>query len=513
MTATQARELTALGLPALMAFGPIRLRLRLAPRDGRLAAQDIELTASSGSVNLRGRGEMRDLATGGGLDLQLTLTAPHRAALLHALAEVGAPAPTPTTGDGPITASARVRSVDDGFELTAIRLASPQVTLTGSAQVDVSRQQPHIEATLRTDFIDVDGITGWPGPGAPPRPGPLFSDAELPLDLLRGWRGRIMLDSRRTRVHGVDLVNHVLALAVAPGEAVLESSAHVAGGEQRLEVVVQPDADPPRFLAELNLRDVALEDAARQRGQAGLIQGGPLTALFSGTTAGRSEKALAASLDGRLHLHLGPGRLSNTVIDDLGGDMLNSLVDLVVPYEDRKGSSELQCAMVVFDIRQGVASTAPAAVLATRKVRMTGRGRIDLGRETIDMTLTTAARKGFTFSPSALAGGATLSGALRDPDVGANVSGVARTTASVLGAIATGGVSLLAQAAIGMAVDDTAACISGNGGDAGSAPAPDGSNTASGARKAAEAAGKTVEGAVREGARGVRKLFDKLLGN
>jgi hypothetical protein len=83
--------------------------------------------------------------------------------------------------------------------------------------------------------------------------------------------------------------------------------------------------------------------------------------------------------------------------------------------------------------------------LETKKMNVTGTGKIDLRNETLEMAVRPRAEKGVNFGASGLAEMVYIGGSLSEPAMSIDLKGVATQAATVTAAFATLGVSLLAQ--------------------------------------------------------------------
>ena len=81
----------------------------------------------------------------------------------------------------------------------------------------------------------------------------------------------------------------------------------------------------------------------------------------------------------------------------------------------------------------------------TGKMHIAGSGEIDLGRETLDITLTPSARQGLGVNVATLVKFIKLGGRLNAPALELDSVGVLQTGLAVGAAVTTGGASLVAE--------------------------------------------------------------------
>jgi uncharacterized protein involved in outer membrane biogenesis len=103
--------------------------------------------------------------------------------------------------------------------------------------------------------------------------------------------------------------------------------------------------------------------------------------------AGNSIRDMAASAGGELAVIMDGGQINSLIIEALGLDLGEVLSVLAAGDEEKeKGMVPVQCFVTRFEVQDGVMMTR-ALVLETSDSTVTGSGTIDLGQETLDITL------------------------------------------------------------------------------------------------------------------------------
>jgi hypothetical protein len=144
---------------------------------------------------------------------------------------------------------------------------------------------------------------------------------------------------------------------------------------------------------------------------------------------GPTPHAIAASLDGSLGLAIAGGTIDNRLLGSVLGKVMNTLnaLDLV----GKGGDTTLRCFGLRMEAEHGVGTIKPLA-LSSSLLTMTGGGSVNLGGETLTVTLAPHARIAGTNVIIPI----NLSGPIRDPAVKVNELGAAeRNAGSVAGAI------------------------------------------------------------------------------
>ena len=144
---------------------------------------------------------------------------------------------------------------------------------------------------------------------------------------------------------------------------------------------------------------------------------------------GDSPHAIAASLDGSLGLAMAGGTIDNRLLGSLLGKLMNTLNALNLV--GKGGDSELRCFGLRMEAKHGIGTIKPMA-LSSSLLTMTGGGTINLGEETLSLTMAPQARIAGT--PVVFPVG--LEGPIRDPTVKVNEIGAAeRNAGAVAGAV------------------------------------------------------------------------------
>jgi hypothetical protein len=114
--------------------------------------------------------------------------------------------------------------------------------------------------------------------------------------------------------------------------------------------------------------------------------------------------------------------------------------------------------VVRLPVREGIATSHRTIAYETSKVNMVMAGTIDFRSEGLDLAVRPSVKEGIGIGASALAELVRVTGTLAEPSVGIDSLGSARAALSVGGAILTGGLSLLGEAAISKATTDPHPC-------------------------------------------------------
>ena len=163
-----------------------------------------------------------------------------------------------------------------------------------------------------------------------------------------------------------------------------------------------------------------------------------IEARFTG--AGSTYRKLATSLNGRIKVVQGEGRVNNSRMDILLSDLFYELFQSVNPFAKTETSTRLNCGVYIINMADATAEI-QAVVIQTDKLTILSAGTIDLSTELLNVGFETRPRKGVGISASMLTNPYTrLGGSLSKPRLELDPT---RASVATGAAVATAGLSFL----------------------------------------------------------------------
>ncbi|EIC20768.1 uncharacterized protein involved in outer membrane biogenesis [Thiorhodovibrio frisius] len=363
----------------------------------------------------------------------------------------------------PFAASARVQGQADQIELLDLKAKSAGSDLAGQVRIAL-RERPQIDATLNAETLD---LIPFLAPDAHPDTNPAdkpggakedvvspiqrnnTSERPLPLDALTRLDGSLKLSAAQVQFGHFSIDNGQLYASLDAGHLVLAGDA----GQDRLSVNldVQPGQTSWQFdlhhQGNLNLDDL-IKSKHRQTTASDLPAA--IDIRLHGT--GASMPALLGTADGHLGLVLGAGRLDRKASGLPLGGVVVSLLDTVNPADFstidlRRDLLSLKCAVLQFDVADGIATSKRGLALQTDNLNVLGGGAIKLETGEIQLSFKTAKRTGVGLSLLGIADRfIDLTGTLKAPRASINRRDLLVESGA---AWATGGLSLVADQILG----------------------------------------------------------------
>jgi uncharacterized protein involved in outer membrane biogenesis len=412
----------------------------------------VALAGTAAGITLSVDGTIADPMAVEGLDLKLSVQADDLDGLAPLAGDL--PALPPLSVKGHLTGGGQ------SFTLADLDLTAGKSKVTGTAGVALGGARPKADLRLQAALLDLDellpegddtaaggdGAAGAGGGAKGGTGGRVIPDTPLPLDGLKAADATFDVAVAKLVLPGGMEVDGLSAKgALANGRLTLAPLA-ARMGDGTLSANATVDASSGKsaaVTARIKADKVVLGTLFEQISRSDLLTGAPTDADIQLTGAGATPAAIAGSLDGSILVTIGDGRVNEAVIDWAGADVLTQLADSLDPDSDPYAT--LTCGVVKMGAKDGVLTWDEQVAFQTSKMNVLSSGVIDLGPETLDIAVHPSPRAGVGISAGKLAELVRLTGTLSHPSVGLDTAGLARNAASVAGALATGGMSLLAE--------------------------------------------------------------------
>ena len=395
--------------------------------------QSVQSSARRGSMHLSLTGTVKDLPTLAGMDLQSRLSGKE-------LAEIGPLFETELPGLGPFDINAKLSGSANTITLNEVSATVDKSDFAGRVKFEF-RKRPKITIGLESSVIDFTALMKSLEQGEQKtvdksqQKDRMFSDDPLPLDFLEKVDADIVLNAEN--IHAKDARFKFGHLTLKLENSDFKIDKFEASHEQtkfsgKLHI---NHGSPTRVNTNFLVQNFDLGRFRREIGLNDQVRGTVDLATHL-NSKGDSVHSLMANLDGAIGAVMGQGYLIK-YLDMLSVDLSSKIFNLWGRPKDVK---QIQCAVVQFDIKSGVA-TSQAFVFNTRAGILEGEGEINLGTEKIDFLLVPTPR-----DPGLLELGTNLrvSGTILDAKVRPDKLSVLKKVARGLSSLVIGPLGLLA---------------------------------------------------------------------
>ena len=375
-----------------------------------------------------------------GKDIEITLSfAVASLSDLNELAETKLPA------IGPIAFSAVMTQSDDVIQIKNIKLKIDQTDLAGNVTLKTGGQRPALSANLNSVFVDLTPFTGEEKQAEQKKQKKtkVFPSDKLPLEALKTVDADIRIKIKRLKIGETVLNNVDLPLKLLNGHLVIAAlKSQLAGGNITLNLDLNASGKTPTLKMNINIKKLELGKLPQMQTEDGAMQGGLTDVSIKITGKGNSVAEIMAGLNGNLLVKVGKGKIPNSKVDLAGADLLMEIFNKLNPMAEKEQYSELECAVINFKIKDGIATTKKGIALQTNKMYIVGDGTINLKTEALDMGIKPHARQGIGIGVGTLASLVKIKGTLAEPKPAADISGAVEAVGSLGSSILGAGKSL-----------------------------------------------------------------------
>lgn len=364
---------------------------------------------------------------------------------------------------GDLTLKAALSDKQDSYSLKNLVLKAGKTDLSGDISVSLAGKTPSINAALKSDFIDVVELSG--GETEQVEAGPetkttkstrLFSDEPLVLEGLKQVDATVTLVAETIHTASLDLKKMQLDVDLKNGHLVLNPlNVSLAGSQLEGILDLNAESDMAVLKTKVQVNGFKLTKIAELKDS---LSGGNTDVFIQATGSGQSVKQLMAGLNGKAVVKVGESQIADGTLDVLGADFLTQLFDLINPFSEEKKGTELACAVVNFNIKDGIATAEKGIAIRTGKMNIVGDGSINLKTEKIDIGITPEARTGIGINMAGLVGLVRVGGTLAGPLALVDKTAVLEAGLSTTAALASGGLTVLAEGVIDGAMAEENPC-------------------------------------------------------
>lgn len=442
---------------------PLHINLRAAYEDHRVHAEGtlgslqalrsdqsfpINVTATVGHVRARLDGTIEQPSRLAGITLDIHAEA-------DSLAELGKLAGRPLPALKPASLAGQLMVEPDSYRVQNLDIHMGDSVVRGSSTLRMIDGHPQLEAELQAQRLD---LLPFQPDKSQQKSSRVFSTEKFDLSGLRAIDVNIGIQADTVLTRTAALEKLSAKIALHQGKlSVTPLSAGVAGGQMNGDITLDASGNIPALNARLELKNILPAELPAIQ-EKNLIREGRTHISFNGHGRGDSPAAIAGNLTGRLLVETGRGQLLSRTADLAGGDLLFSAFQMLNPLAEREATSQLVCGVLNFHIKEGIATADKGIALQTDKVNVLGSGVIDLRTEALDIRVRPRAREGVGIGLGTLSDSVYIRGTLANPTPAADAAGIARTAATVGGAVATGGLSLIARGLFDRAVASDTPC-------------------------------------------------------
>ncbi|MFT5396600.1 MAG: hypothetical protein ACI85N_001801 [Gammaproteobacteria bacterium] len=359
---------------------------------------------------------------------------------------------------GPIIFSGKLSDTKSGYSVKSMTAQVMEYKVNGDVEIDLGGVRPKLIANLTSDSLDVSPFQGTPEEEAVKKE-KLFSSDPLPLDGLKSADVDLKFKAKKLITKDLTIDDMNLTLTLNNGKLQITQNAKAVGGTISADIKLDAsDAKSATLSNNIELKQVELGliDAVKKKE---LLTGGKTDVSIKINGSGTSVSKIMAGLNGKILIKVGNGHISNSALDVASADALTSTLSMLNPTgAEKEDGSTLECAVVNFNIKDGIATADKGIAISTNQINVIGSGSVNLKTEELDIGITPKAREGVGINMSQLAELVRLGGTLANPTPKTDTKAALKAGLSAGAAVATGGLSILAQGLLDKSSGDENPC-------------------------------------------------------
>lgn len=352
---------------------------------------------------------------------------------------------------------------------SSLEISGNSIVVSGS--YDWSKSVPVINAKISSDRIDIyKSFPEWFGTGKewvhPNRDLNVFHDMPLLGDVLYNVDAKINLDLKHFVVYrSLDLSNMDAKIQIKNHNVVADVKLNIASGSLNALLVADIDKDGvynAQFAA--NGEHIYVGDILKQVYVDNIISGLPLNVDCYVKAQGKNLSEIMQTITGPVVVYsVDKGYAHADLVEYMyGGDFLTTLRHNVEDMftGNKRDMIKIDEAIVNVKLRNGLIETQNGVAVETRVINLRLAGNLDLGKETIQMSLASVPVRGLKLSLSGnLVNAMQITGNLAEPDFKISGTAVAEKVGSAVGiglllSPLTGGLSIAGGLVAGLLAGD-----------------------------------------------------------
>lgn len=362
---------------------------------------------------------------------------------------------------GPVALSGTLIDGVGSYAIKSLALTAGNTDLSGELTVNIASKRPSISAKFNSNLIDLVEFAGDEASQPAEKKDRVFSSEPLPLDALKSVNAHVSINAKQIKTASMDVSDTNVTVLLKEGNLTIKPlSSVVAGGKLAGSVALTTSGQSGTLVTNITIAGLEPNQLTDLKGK---LTGAKTDVTIHIAGSGDSVSQIMAGSKGSLLVKVGNGVITDSITSALGADVLTKLVSMLNPFAQSNDATQLQCAVVNFDIKNGIATTDKGIAISTDKMNIIGSGTVNLKTEVLDIGIKPEAKEGLGINAGKLASVVRVGGTLAQPKPTADMVGAVSTGLSVGTAVATGGLSLLAEGLFDRATADADPCATALG--------------------------------------------------
>src|SRR3972149_265163 len=433
--------------------GPLQINGHISEKDGIYLFRGVNAELPKSKLTIDGK--LTDLKKTDGSDLNINFQS-------TSLADLNGFIDSELPALGPVSLIANVSDRKGSYHLQDMKFKADKTDMTGNMIINIKGDRPAVTATLKSDLLDLTPFESAKKEEQKVKKTKVFSSEPLPLDSLKSMDANLDIIAKKIKTRDLDLDNVKLVMTLSNGKLVLKPlNTDMGGGNFAMQMDLDTsNSKTARLSTKIDIKNFQPSSLPDYKDK---ITGGKTDATIDVSGRGNSIAAIMAGLNGKMLVQMGAGTLKSSSTTKATTDVLTSAFNAMNPGAGGSEDTEIRCGVVNLTIKDGIATADKGIAFDTKKMNIIGSGIINLKTEELDIAIDPQAREGVGISAGQLAELVKIGGTLAEPKAVPSTEAALKTAASVGAAVATGGLSILAQGLFDRSTADSDPCATALG--------------------------------------------------
>ncbi len=443
----------ALAGQKLPAVGPLQLAGQVSGKDGIYLFKAV--TAQLPKSKLTVDGKLTDVKKTDGSNLNINFQS-------ESLADLNGLTGSQLPPLAPVSLIANVSDSKGSYHLKDMKFNAGKTDLTGNMTINMKGERPAVAATLNSNLIDLTPFAGEKPEDKKAKKDKVFSKDPLPLEGLKTVDANLDVTAKQVKTADMELENVKLVMTLTNGKLALKPLNATTSGSN-LALQMDLDASNPKSANVKTRIDIKNFQPSSLPKYKDKFTGGKTDVAIDVSGAGNSVANIMAGLNGKFLAQMGAGTFKSSATSAATADAFSSLKSAIYGGKDSGSDTQINCGVINLNIKDGIATADKGIAINTSKMNIIGSGVINLKTEELDIAIDPQAREGVGISAGQLAELVKIGGTLAEPKAVPSTEAALKTAASAGAALATGGLSILAQGMFDKSTADEDPCATALG--------------------------------------------------
>ena len=374
-----------------------------------------------------------------------------------------------STAKTPATLQASIDKQDQGIKISAFDLSMQENKIKGELNLEnILADEKRHKFAGKLDIVNLnleDVLASQPADNTSSTTssdepaGLVLPDSPLPLDFIRDNDMDLTINVGKFETSFISLTDATINFLADQGNLTIGPvKTTLNGGNFDLQASIDSNANPPTSSFNTKIDGFSFKQAGTFKDSDLLEDSGTANASLNISASGGSIAAMLANTNGDGYVDIKNLAIKNDLIKFVSGDLVSEAAAKLNPLEQDKDTTKINCSAVKLDIKDGLAKAPNGYIADAEAFTITGKAEVNFKNQGLDIEVNTNPKEGLGLGLGELAKAIKIEGTIEKPKIGLNPEGVAEIGASIGAAVATGGVSLLAQGQIQKLKADSESC-------------------------------------------------------